>query len=105
MATQREIQIDFEQAKRQARRIDEIADYLSELSRRQLENSFQSLSRSWKGENASAYLAKGTGLQEDIDGTANDLHKIALDIRTVAKRIYDAEMTALRIAETAGFRI
>ncbi len=108
MASQREIQFDFEQAKRQARRIDEIADYLSNLSRRKLEDAFQELSKNWRGENASAYLAKGGSLQEDIDETAKNLHIIALDIRSASKRIYDAEMTALRTAEAreheAGLR-
>ncbi len=99
MASRSEIEFDFAQAKRQADRIDEIANNLGNLSKNNLENTLQTLSNNWKGANASAYLTKGGRLQGEINGTVGELHSIASDIRTIAQRIYDAEMAALRIAE------
>lgn len=99
MASRSEIEFDFDQAKKQAKRIDEIADDLSNLSKSKLENTLSTLSANWKGQNASNYLAKGGRLQGEINGTANELHSIASTIREIARRIYEAEMAALRIAE------
>ena len=45
------------------------------------------------------YLTKGGKLQEQMDATSKELHSIASEIRAVAKRMYEAEMRALRIAE------
>lgn len=98
MATREKIEFDFRQAMRQADRIEEIAEKLTRLSGSKLESSLQNLSVSWKGENASAYLAKGSRLQKEMNQTAKGLQSAASDIRTVAKRLYDAEMAALAIA-------
>lgn len=102
MATREKIEFDFRQAMRQADRIEEIADKLR-LSNSKLENSLQNLSVSWKGENASAYLAKGSSLQTKMNKTAQGLQAAASDIRTVAKRLYDAEMAALAIASARTY--
>lgn len=99
MASRSKIQFDFNQAKKQAGRIDDIADGLSGLSKKKLENALQTLSNNWEGANASAYLSKGDRLQGEINSTVLELHSIASDIRTIAQRIYNAEMEALRIAE------
>jgi hypothetical protein len=44
-------------------------------------------------------MNKGTKLQDEINSTAKELHAVASDIRTISKRLYDAEMAALAIAE------
>lgn len=98
MATREKIEFDFKQAMRQANKIDELANDLNRLSDRKFGGSLQKLSASWKGENASLYLAKGNSLQDKINRTSRELHAIAADIRTIAKRLYDAEMAALAIA-------
>ncbi len=103
MATREKIEFDFRQAMRQADRIEEIADKLNRLSSSKLESSLQNLSVSWKGENASAYLAKGERLQGKMGQTAKGLQAAASDIRTVAKRLYDAEMAALAIASARTY--
>lgn len=99
MAGRASIEFDFHKAIAQADRLDAVADQLRTLSDSKFGNSMQHLSSNWKGENASIYLAKGGKLQEQMDGTSRELHSIASDIRAVAKRLYDAEMAALRIAE------
>ena len=99
MASKASIEFDFQKAKAQADKLDTIADQLNGLSDHKFGDAMQNLSSNWKGENASLYLDKGGRLQEQMDGTAKELHSIASDIRTIAGRIYAAEMNALKIAE------
>lgn len=99
MASRASIEFDFHKAEAQADKLDTVADQLTRLSDHKFGNAMQHLSSNWKGENASLYLDKGGRLQEQMDGTAKELHSIASDIRTIARRIYEAEMRALRIAE------
>lgn len=98
MATRATIEFDFRTALAQADKIDTIANDLSRLSKTELEGVLQNVSAGWKGDNANIYLNKGVVLQEKMTGTVNTLQGIASDIRTIAKRLYDAEMAALEIA-------
>lgn len=104
MASRASIEFDFHRAEAQADKLETVADNLSRLSRSKFENTMQNLASNWKGENASLYLKKGGRLQEQMDGTARELYSIASDIRTIARRIYEAEMKALRLAEEREYR-
>ncbi|WP_349943930.1 WXG100 family type VII secretion target [Lacrimispora sp. BS-2] len=99
MSSRRTIEFDFRLAKQKANELDEIAENLQNLSNNKFNNTMQNLSAGWKGESASLYLNKGQILQEDIIKTSKNLREVASTIRAVAKRIYEAEMEALRIAE------
>lgn len=99
MSSRRTIEFDFRLAKQKANELDEIAENLQNLSNNKLNNTMQNLSAGWKGESASLYLSKGQTLQEEMIKTSKNLRQVAGTIRTVAKRIYEAEMEALRIAE------
>lgn len=104
MATRASIQFDFEQAKRQAAELDNIADNLSSLARDKLGGGLQALSQNWKGVNAASYMSKGSTLQGNMNSSSSQLHAIASDIRTIAQNIYNAEMEAIRIAEERAYR-
>jgi len=99
MATRSSIEFDFQQAKRQADRLDQIASQLRNLANDQFEDTMNTIAANWKGENATAYLGKGERLQGKIKVSASDLNATANDIRRIAKRLYDAEMENLRRAE------
>lgn len=99
MSSRSEIRINFMQAIHQAEQLESVADRLNKLARNKMESSMRNLSNAWKGQNATEFLAKEDCLQGNIEKTANEIRNIASDIRTIAGRIYDAEMTALRIAE------
>ncbi len=103
MASRASIEFDFHKAQAQADKLDTVADQLARLSDHKFGSTMQHLSLNWKGENASLYLAKGGRLQEQMDGTARELHSIASEIRAVARRIYNAEMRALRIAQKRDY--
>lgn len=98
MSSRTEIKFDLKNALEQAERLDDIAGRLDYLSGTAIENSIQSLASSWKGNNASAYLSKEDKLKGDIKITACNVRSIADDIRRIARRVYDAEMEAWRIA-------
>ncbi len=97
------IHFNFQKARQQADRLDEIAQQLTRLTTTEYANAMQNVAANWKGENASAYLSKGSRLQGDMEDTAKSLHHVASEIRAVAKRIYDAEMAALAIAEARKY--
>ena len=103
MSSRSEIRFNFRTAIKQAERLETSADQLKKLANASLETSLDTLSESWKGENAGAYIRKGVMLQKDLAATSEELNRVAADIRRIAKRIYDAEMEALRIASRRDY--
>lgn len=89
---------DFQRASKKAEELEEIASDMRKMAEGELQESLQNLSAAWKGESANEYLKKGFKLQEKILKSAKDLERTALAIRKVAKKTYDAEMLAYRIA-------
>lgn len=98
MKSLKAIEFDFRQAIRRAEELEQVAVEMKKLADEELASSLQSLSTAWKGEAASAYLSKGSRLKDKILKSSNDLNKTARTIRKIAKRTYDAEMKAYRIA-------
>lgn len=103
MASKEKIEMNFRQALSQADRIDAAANRLSNLAGGEFRGSLDNLSANWRGDGASMYLAKGNRLQEQMNGTAGELHAVAAEIRTVARRLYNAEMNAWRIAVSRNY--
>lgn len=91
-----EIKMDYEKAKQQADKLDEAARELDKLQSQNFNNTLQQISVNWKGIPASAYLQQGRKLQGNIKTTASELRNIASAIRTIARRIYEAEMENYR---------
>lgn len=98
MTGKEKIELDFGQALRQADDIDAVADRLGNLSAGKFRENLDSLAAGWKGDSASMYITKGSRLQEQMNTTAKELHAVAADIRTLARRLYNAEMKAWNIA-------
>lgn len=98
MKTSAQIQFDFAQARRRAEELEEIAAELNRLARNDMEAVMGEVSAAWRGDSASLYLSKADRLQQEITGSSRDLNSIAASIRTIARRMYEAEMEALRIA-------
>lgn len=98
------IRFNFKKALQQAEQLDQIANNLSKLSTGDLNGTLQVVSANWKGQNASAYLEKGGKLQGNIKTSAKELHNVAADIRTIARRVYNAEMRALAIAQARKYK-
>lgn len=92
------IELNFQQAKQQAAKLESLAIKLENLAKKDLDGTLQQLSEAWKGESASAYMQKGQRLEEKIVQTAKELKKTAQTIRSTAKRTYNAEMRARELA-------
>ncbi len=98
MKTEAEIVMEYRRALRQAGDLEEIAENLKQLINGELAEARQTLQASWRGGSAAAFADKEGQLQRKMSNSAGDLAKIAEAIRQIAKRTYDAEMYALRLA-------
>lgn len=92
-----EIEINFENANRQARAIEELSNAVRSVAN-DYSDALRLLSNDWISENAALYMNKGDVLRTSIVNTAQDLEKIANNIRKTAQRIYDAEKASEELA-------
>lgn len=92
------IQLNFNQAMAKASELEEIAGGLMRAVNGSYEEALQITFAGWKGENADAYLRKGTQLEEQMMRTANQILQCAQELRRMAERIYRAEVYAASIA-------
>lgn len=92
------IQMNFSNAVRQARRLENLAAELSRLSGNELSGSLQAIAGAWKGDSSNLFLQKGNNLARQISDSAAALRGAARDIRSIAQRTYNAEMRALELA-------
>lgn len=100
MSSAYEIKVDFQNAREQAQRLDDLAGRIdSEIAGRMTESNEQ-LHAAWTGENATRYLRDLDNIGDSWAGVARSLRIMADMIRLLAQQIYDAEMEALRIAQT-----
>lgn len=92
--------MNYREAMQQARDLDTLAGRIRSTANQKVEESMQLLSSGWKGNNATEFLRKYSELKRQILESAEELRSIADDIRRAAKIIYNAEMEALRIAQS-----
>lgn len=102
MKTILEINLDYAKAIRQAEQLEAIARNLGTLADSEFQGCLQRISTNWKGENASAYIAKGQKLKGDMNKTAEQLNKAAGAIRNIARRTKEADIAAMNIALSSG---
>lgn len=92
------IRMDYQKALNDAQKLDDMAKRLKNASTRSLGDSINLLVRNWSGANAKKFVSVEEQFQRDVASTISELHKIASDIRSIAKSVYDAEMAAYKIA-------
>lgn len=95
--TKEDIEIDFSRAISQAQELEEIARELSIIANAHIEGAMTMLENSWKGDNAVLMTKNGRILTEDMYDTADDLIKVARNIRNTADIVYRAEKAATQI--------
>ena len=98
MKSSTQIRFDFQNAKQQANRLDELASDLEQQVIRKMSDTSQQLHTAWTGDSANRFVAKQGELQEKIRSTSRSLRELANEIRSIAKQVYDAEMQAYYIA-------
>ncbi|MDE5778006.1 MAG: hypothetical protein K2I10_05800 [Lachnospiraceae bacterium] len=98
MADEATIIFNYEKAIKQADELVGIAKEVRKVVNANIAESLTAIDKNWDGENSVKFIKKGNVLKGKISDSADDIEKIAGDIRIMAKRIYDAEMEAIRIA-------
>lgn len=97
------INMEFNKAKKQAEKLEEIARELDQTANNQMGNALAGINSAWKSDTAGAYLRKGEKVQEELRSRAKELRKVASTIKQIAQNTYDAEMTAYKIAQERNF--
>lgn len=103
MASEAEIQFNYEKALKKAQELEEVAGELRQIAAGELDGTLTQLRGSWKGEAAELYQNKGEALGEKVGKSAENLLEIADGARKMAKRLYDAEMAAYRLAQIRNY--
>jgi len=94
---------NYIQAKRQADKLSEQADRLDKLASNQMAGTLGAVCDNWKGDNAAAYIRKGSRMKNEISSLASDLRRAASVIRSSAERIYRAELLAKELARGRNY--
>lgn len=92
------INMNFNLTMNKAQELDNLAGELERMATSNLENTLQTLSRSWTGDAANAYINKGRIMENKIKSSADQLRAIAGTLRHVAQVTYNAEIQAYMIA-------
>ena len=90
--------VEFRQVREQAKALEECAGELSSIEK-QLQDLTAGLRAQWQGESADLYCQKCEELGGKLNNSANHLEKVSTAIRQAAKSYYDAEMTAVELAQ------
>ena len=98
MASAHKIRMDFELAKRQAPRLEEVAGKMDRIADGQMADAMERLAAGWTGENSVKFIKKESRLQSEMGSTADSLRRVADTIREIAQNVYEAEMEAYEIA-------
>jgi WXG100 family type VII secretion target len=98
MKSEHEIYMDFQKAKEQAARLRQIASNMNNVADDELGGAVTKIRSDWTGENSEAYIQEADKEKQKINKTAQDLRRVAETIETIAARIMEAELAAIRIA-------
>ena len=98
MSSLSEIYFNYNKAMEQASQLDDIAKRLNNAASQDVERILNDVNSAWKSDSASAYIQKGQKVEADMSTTVSNIQNIAGTIRTIAKRVLEAELEAWRIA-------
>lgn len=101
--TMHAIEMDFQNAKRQAEELEQIAQNLSMLADNQFQQCLAAIAANWKGENAAAFCKKGCVVGNHMKESADSLRKTAAVMRQIAENTYQAEKNNCEIAGSRNF--
>ena len=100
MASEQMIKMNYEKAIQQANDLMDISRDIKKIADYKLDNSIQVIDRNWNGDNSRKFIQKGRNLKDKIEKSADDISKLSLTIKDMAKAIYNTEMANIQIAKT-----
>ncbi len=92
--SKQEIEIDFMRAIDQAQELEHLANDLSRIANSGVESAILVLKNNWRGDTGESIELAGRRTIGEIYGTADDLMRIARNIRSTADIVYKAEKKA-----------
>lgn len=95
--TKNEIEIDFARAIEQASELEHLATDLSRMANSGVESALLVLKNSWRGDAGGSMELAGSGTSTEMFRTADDLMRVARNIRTTADIVYRAEKSAMEL--------
>lgn len=98
------IQFNYNKAVSQAKELENLAQQLENLARRDMDDTLTAVSRGWNGESSDLFAAKGRKAQSDMRESAKQLRNLASGIRKAAENVRKAEERARQIALIASGR-
>ena len=75
--TMHTIEMEFQNARRQADELEQISKSLSMLADSSFQSCLAGIAAAWKGENAAAFCKKGNLVGNNVKNTAQDLKHVA----------------------------
>lgn len=94
------IDMDFNQAIRQADELSGIASRLRRLANGDYRITIDNIAGNWKSTNADNFCRKGYRVRDNLLVIANNIEKTAGTLRANARRVYEAEKRAEEIARS-----
>ena len=101
--TMHTIEMEFQNARRQADELEQISKSLSLLADSSFQSCLAGIAAAWKGENAAAFCKKGNLVGNNVKNTAQDLKHVAETIREIAQNTYNAEKQNYEIAQARTY--
>ena len=89
-----EIEMDFSRAISQAQELERLAGDLSRIANSGVESALLVLKNSWRGDAGESIELAGKRTTAEIYRTADDLLRVARNIRNTADIVYKAEKSA-----------
>jgi uncharacterized protein YukE len=101
--TRAQVEINFEEANRQVREIEEAVAILQKADQIHAEMQ-ENTAAAWKGQNSDNFQSLSRDLGSRLEKMRKLIEELAEWIRHRAKVLYDAEMEAIRIAEERAYQ-
>ena len=102
--TKREILFNYNQAIRQAEKLEQLAQRLGRLSSERMEDAIGQLKIAWQSDSSPQYYEKMGKVQWDIRDTSKEIDRIARDNKDAAEAMKKAELRALEIATSRTYK-
>lgn len=97
MKSKREIEMNFSRAITQAEELETLSKELNQMATEHIRGALKMLMFNWQGDNAELFYEKGDMLTNEMLDTADDLIKVAKNIKSTANMVYNAEKAAIQL--------
>ena len=98
-----QISMEYNRAMSMTNELSEIAENFRKLTQQEAIGQLNTLATDWKGENSDHFVRKAADYLRGTSEISSELDKLARNLRANARAVYNAEMTALRLAQERNY--